>query len=64
MMRTLSSLAMVATVWDVRRKDYIDCLIPFLANTMINRDINEIDVDVICEYFKEDYGLSIPFIRC
>ncbi|MCK5608928.1 hypothetical protein KAR91_44050 [Candidatus Pacearchaeota archaeon] len=61
MMRTLSSLAMVATVWDVRRKDYIDCLIPFLANTIINRDINEIDVDVMCEYFKEDYGLSIPF---
>lgn len=61
MRRTLSSLAMVATIWDVRRKDYIDCLIPFLANTMINRDINEIDVDVMCEYFKEDYGLCIPF---
>lgn len=60
MRRTLSSLAMVATMWDVRRKDFIDCLIPFFANTIINRDINEIDVTIMCEYFKEDYGLCIP----
>ena len=63
MNRTLFSLAIIRTNWELFRKDYIENFVPLFASLIKQRNYSEISIeklDVIREDFKNEYGLFIP----
>ncbi len=61
MNRTITSLSIVATLWDQHRKDYLECYIPMLATLILRKEYAQIDIETVTTDFQEEYGLSIPY---
>jgi hypothetical protein len=61
MRKTISSLAILKAQWDVLRKDYIEIFIPFIATLINQKNYKIIDVEKICEDFRQEFGLDIPY---
>ncbi len=61
MQRTIASLAMVSTIWDHQRKDYLDCFIPFLATVLAKKSGREINISQLCKDFEKEFGLHVPY---
>lgn len=63
MNRTLFSLAIIRTNWEINRKDYIENFVPLFATLIKQKAYPEISVDnldLIKNDFKDEYGLIIP----
>jgi len=60
-MKTIASLALVKISWDHSRKDHIENFVPFIATLIIKKNYKEIDVNQVCEDFKQEFGLIIPY---
>lgn len=63
MNRTLFSLAIIRTNWDIYRKDYIENFVPLYATLIKKKEYPEIlidNIDIIKDDFKNEYGLFIP----
>jgi len=43
-----------------RGGDYLDYLIPFVLQILVDRKPDPVTADVICSFIKEDFGLVIP----
>lgn len=61
MNKTVTSLAILKVNWDRFRKDYIESFIPFIATLIKNKDYKIIDVNTVCEDFKQEFGIIIPY---
>jgi hypothetical protein len=61
MNKAIASLALLKANWDTLHQDYIDCFIPFVVTLMQKEERSTIDVNAICESFKIEYGLTIPY---
>lgn len=59
--KVVLSLAILKVNWDVRRHDYIESFVSFIANLISKKKYLEIRTDVISKDFEEEYGLSIPY---
>lgn len=60
-MKTIASLALVKIFWDHLRKDHIENFVPFIATLIIKKNYEAIDVNQVCEDFKQEFGLIIPY---
>lgn len=63
MNRTLLSLAIIRTNWELQRKDYIENFVPLFATLIKQKKYQEISIekiDIIKNDFKTEYGLNIP----
>lgn len=63
MNRTLFSLAIIRTNWEIYRKDYIENFVPLFATLIKQKNYSEISVeklDIIKNDFQQEYGLIIP----
>lgn len=62
MKNTLVALALVKSLWDASRKDYLDAFLPLLALALQRRKISEFrDLRPIQQHFLDDWGLAIPY---
>jgi hypothetical protein len=63
MNRAIASLALVKTVWETYRRDYIENFVPFVATLTHKKrytEINTSNLAYFLEDFKVEFGLSIP----
>jgi ASC-1-like (ASCH) protein len=63
MNRAIASLAVVKTVWETYRRDYIENFVPFVATLTKKKRYAELDASNLrsfLEDFKVEFGLSIP----
>lgn len=63
MNRAIASLAVVKTVWETYRRDYIENFVPFVATLAKKKHYTEIDPTNLRSFlddFKVEFGLSIP----
>lgn len=63
MNRAIASLALVKTVWETYRRDYIENFVPFVATLTKKKQYIELDASNLrsfLEDFKAEFGLSIP----
>lgn len=62
MKNSLVALALVKTLWDSHKKDYLDAFTPLLALILQRHKIDEFrDLRPLQRYFLEDWGLTIPY---
>ena len=61
MYRTITSLAILKVNQDKYQKDYLENFVPFIATLIKIKSYEEIDVNTICNDFKEEFGLIIPY---
>ncbi|KQL43895.1 hypothetical protein AN963_20760 [Brevibacillus choshinensis] len=59
--KTIGSLALLKTTWEVRQTDYIDNFVPFLATLIKKQKYLSINVNKVCDDFKNEFGLIIPY---
>jgi len=59
--RTLASLAVLNVNRNIFQSHYIDIFIPFIATLIKRKKYEEIKPIQICEDFKQEFGLIIPF---
>ena len=52
---------MITAIWEVKKCDYIEIFLPFIATLIVKRDYKIIETTVVCNDFDKEYGLSIPF---
>lgn len=57
---TLTSLAIMQVDVDHRRTDYLDYLIPFISQIIIDHDSNKVSNDEVTRNIKNIFGLEIP----
>lgn len=60
MNRTLLSLAILKTNWDIYQKDYIENFIPFVATIIARKRYTSLDEKQLSEDFNSEFGLIIP----
>lgn len=63
MNRAIASLAVVKTVWETYRRDYVENFVPFVATLAKKKCYAEIDISNLKPFlddFKSEFGLSIP----
>lgn len=63
MNRAIASLAVVKTVWETYRRDYIENFVPFVATLTKKKRYVELDASnlkLFLDDFKAEFGLSIP----
>lgn len=58
---TVNSLAMLSAIWQVKKKDYIENFVPFIATLIAKKNYSIIETAVVCNDFEKEFGLSIPF---
>ena len=57
----IASLAVLKVNWDYLKKDYIENFIPFIATLIKKYNYGAIDVNTICNDFRKEFGLVIPY---
>lgn len=57
----ITSLAVLKVNWDYLKKDYIENFIPFIATLIKKCNYGVIDVNTVCNDFKKEFGLIIPY---
>lgn len=60
--KTITSLAIITTFWGHLRKDYIESFVPFIATLIAKKDYKTINISRLCEDFKKEFGLIIPYL--
>jgi len=58
---TVSSLAILTSIWRVKKRDYIENFIPFIATLIRKNNYKSIETGTVCRDFEEEFGLSVPF---
>ncbi|WP_099468016.1 hypothetical protein [Konateibacter massiliensis] len=57
-LKTLTSLALIET--QLLSQDYLSTFLPFIATLVIKKEYEFIDLGIIVQDFKEEYGISVP----
>jgi hypothetical protein len=58
--RTITSLAILKVNWDSKKEDYIENFVPFIVNLVAKKNYSVIDLTVLRDDFKDEYGLVLP----
>ncbi|MBT7931722.1 hypothetical protein HN698_07480 [Candidatus Woesearchaeota archaeon] len=61
MKKTIASLALLKSSWDLYQKDYIESFVPFIVTLIKKMNYSEIDVHAVSRDFAQEYGLFIPY---
>jgi len=57
----ITSLAVLKVNWEHLKKDYIENFVPFIATLIKKCNYGVIDVNTVCNDFKKEFGLIIPY---
>lgn len=57
-LKTLTSLALIET--RLLSQDYLSTFLPFIATLVLKKNYEIIDIGVVVQDFKDEYGISIP----
>ena len=59
--RTLASIAALKVMMEKEKGDFIEAFIPMIGDLIKRKSITTIDTTMICNEFKEEYGITIPY---
>ena len=55
---SLSTVALLSTLWEKERRDYLDVLAQFVLRCLPNKPEAQVDIDAITEKLRSEYGFD------